>query len=556
MMSENLRSLYKRKGIENSLFKKLQELSQATGTPSHDALESLAESYLSGPAQTYGAASFYDFLCPEHADTQVYLCNGSCCQIAQSQDKLKSQLKEHFSEEQIGHQTCLGRCYENSALQLDGRNYSGSDLDLQAIINDDVDQHTENNYHVGHIETQVLSQKQTTADAPFNNLKEILSKSPQDLLKEIKTSQLRGRGGAGFPVGFKWQSCMEQVATQKFIVCNADEGDPGAYSDRYLMEEQPFLVLFGMLISGYICGADCGILYIRKEYPESIGAIEAAIDLLREKNILNTPLNSSGFSFDFHIIEGAGAYICGEETALLSSIEGLRPEVRVRPPYPTVEGLFGYPTIVNNVETLASIWWILTQGGNAFAALGTAKSSGTKLISLDGQFNRPGIYEVPMGTSLTTVIQELGQGTKQPIKAYHIGGPLGGLVPHTEINTLTIDFESFAESGFLLGHGSVVCIPQDYPLIKYLTHLFAFTAVESCGKCFPCRLGSKRGEELLQKAEKGQQIDRQLFDDLLDTLELGSLCALGGGLPLPIRNTLQYFPDELAQYFSTTQGEK
>lgn len=238
------------------------------------------------------------------------------------------------------------------------------------------------------------------------------------------------------------------------------------------------------------------------------------------------------------------------ETALLSSIEGQRPEVRVRPPYPVQQGLFNQPTVVNNVETLACLPWIVENGGSAYAAIGTERSKGTKLVSLDGHFNRPGIYEVDMGTPLAMVVNELGQGFRHNIKAMHIGGPLGGLVPVHKINELTVDFESFAANGFLLGHASVVCIPNDFPMIAYIEHLFRFTAHESCGKCFPCRLGSTRGYEMIdQSRNTAYKMDRALLDDLLETMEVGSLCALGGGLPLPIKNALQYFEEELKPYF-------
>jgi NADH-quinone oxidoreductase subunit F len=224
--------------------------------------------------------------------------------------------------------------------------------------------------------------------------------------------------------------------------------------------------------------------------------------------------------------------------------------VRVRPPYPTQHGLFNKPTVVNNVETLANIPFVIEHGGEAFAAIGKDKSTGTKLVSLDGFFNRPGIYEVEMGTPLKVVIEELGQGFKSPVKAMHIGGPLGGLVPVSKINDLSVDFETFASQHFLLGHASIVCLPHDYPIIDYLAHLFQFTAHESCGKCFPCRLGSTRGYELISGAiSKDAKIDPVLFDDLITTMEIGSLCALGGGLPLPIRNALQYFKEELTPYF-------
>jgi len=292
------------------------------------------------------------------------------------------------------------------------------------------------------------------------------------------------------------------------------------------------------------------VVYIRGEYPEAIAITLEAINALHQLGLLGKNILESGFDFNFRVIAAQGAYICGEETALLSSIEGQRPEVRVRPPYPVQQGLFNKPTVVNNVETLACIPFIIKNWGKKFALIGVGKSTGTKLISLDGFFQRPGIYEVDMGTPLAVVIDELGGGFRSPVKAMHIGGPLGGLVPVHKINDLTIDFESFSKNGFLLGHASVVCIPEDFPIIKYLEHLFRFTAHESCGKCFPCRLGSIRGYEMLQKAQESDyKIDRTLFDDLVETLETGSLCALGGGLPLPVKNALQYFDKEIAIYF-------
>jgi NADH-quinone oxidoreductase subunit F len=393
--------------------------------------------------------------------------------------------------------------------------------------------------------------------SPFPGIKEYYSilakalKQPADeLLNELKTSGLRGRGGAGFPIAIKLDGCKKAKGKQKFIVCNADEGDPGAYSDRYLLEQQPHSVLLGMMIAGYITGADTGVVYIRGEYPEAISITQQAIDDLHANGLLGNNILNSGFNFQFKVIGAQGAYICGEETALLSSIEGQRPEVRVRPPYPVQQGLFNKPTVVNNVETLACIPYIIKNGGAKFASIGIGKSTGTKLISLDGFFIQPGIYEVEMGTPLSVVINELGGGFHSKIKAMHIGGPLGGLVPVEKINDLTIDFESFNKNGFLLGHASVVCIPECFPVVKYLEHLFAFTAHESCGKCFPCRLGSTRGAEMLKKAqETDYKIDRTLFDDLIETLEIGSLCALGGGLPLPVKNALQYFDEELSVYF-------
>lgn len=343
---------------------------------------------------------------------------------------------------------------------------------------------------------------------------------------------------------------MNAEGETKYIVCNADEGDPGAFSDRYLMETQPLRVIYGMLVAGWLARAEEAVVYIRAEYPQSVARIRQTINRLKERELLGNNILGTGLAFDMIVIEGAGSYICGEETALIASIEGRRPEVDVRPPFPTVEGLYKKPTILNNVETFAAIQRILELGGETYAKLGSGRSTGTKLLSLDAGFNRPGIVEVEMGMPLRKLIDEVAAGFKQPVKAIHIGGPLGGLVPKSKFDKLKIDFESFAEAGFLLGHAGIVCIPATFPIIKYLQHLFEFTRDESCGKCFPCRLGSIRGYEMIAAAAGGEKlIDRTLFDDLLETMELASLCALGGGLPLPVKNALHYFADELKEYF-------
>lgn len=561
-MSFNISELSGRKGLKDNLFEKLGEAAAETGAVSVEDSNRLAREFLIGTANTYGSATFYDFTRAENKGKKVYVCEGSACLCAGTQGALKDKLKEHFKEEEIGMMYCLGRCHENSAFFYQGQNYSGTAIgeipkiidtasQMQDLHNTDKHLQASDHYHVGHAETQVLTQQFTGIDEYYELLKASLKKTPEELLAELKTSGLRGRGGAGFPTAFKFESCKNTPGDIKFVVCNADEGDPGAYSDRYLLEQQPHSVLLGMMLAGYMIGAQNGVLYIRGEYPESIAICEAEIKQLYAKGLLGTDILGSGFNFDFKVIHAQGAYICGEETALLSSIEGQRPEVRVRPPYPAQVGLFNKPTVVNNVETLACIPFILSHSGERFAGVGLGKSTGTKLVSLDSFFNRPGIYEVDMGTPLKTVIEELGQGFKSDIKAMHIGGPLGGLVPVSKINELNISFESFHENGFLLGHASVVCIPQYFPIIHYLHHLFEFTAHESCGKCFPCRLGSTRGAEMMHKAiHENYKIDKTLLTDLLETMEIGSLCALGGGLPLPVKNALMYFEDELRTWIA------
>lgn len=550
-MSKNIGYLSGRKGLEENLFEALgRAADEHGGTVPAEVMHRLAEEYLIGDANVYGSVTFYDFMRPENRGKKIYVCNGSACLTAGTQPALIERLRQYFAPEEIGTICCLGRCHENSAFHYAGNNYSGAAADEIAALCTNPHPRPDR-YAVYTKGTPVLTAEFPGIAEFYRILEESLRCSPDDLLAEIKASGLRGRGGAGFPTAFKWESCKNTPVDQKFIVCNADEGDPGAYSDRYIMEERPHSLLLGMIIGGYIIGAQRGVLYIRGEYPESIRAMRAAIEDIRQQGYVGQNICGSGFSFEFKVIEAQGAYICGEETALLSSIEGQRPEVRVRPPYPTQQGLFNRPTVVNNVETLAAVPFIVQHGGAAYAAIGRGRSTGTKLVCLDGHFQRPGLCEVDMGTPLSTVVYELGGGFRRPVKAMHIGGPLGGLVPVAKIPDLTVDFESFAQNGFLLGHASVVCIPEDFPIIEYLEHLFEFTAHESCGKCFPCRLGSTRGKELLHKARTQQyRIDRALFDDLVETLELGSLCALGGGLPLPVKNALMYFEDELRPYFA------
>lgn len=558
-MSKNISSLSGRddKELNDPLWERLQQAAEGSGTPSDTDLTAIADDFLVGEAITFGTSSFYDFLKKENQGKKAYVCNGSACLVAGTQEKVHHELAKHFKAEEIGHMCCLGRCHENGAFNVGGLNYSGTAIDrLDAITGakrvDGMDAH-----FVGTSMAQpILTAPMPMLDDFYATWEQVLKGDSADVLNEIKIATIRGRGGAGFPMGFKLQACKDAPDTsgngtpRKYIVCNADEGDPGAFSDRYLLEQRPHLVLMGMMLAGFCVGADTGVLYIRAEYPEAVDIVKKAVADIEAKGWIGTDIKGSGFNFRFKVIKAAGAYVCGEETALLNSIEGKRGEVRTRPPYPAQQGLFNRPTVVNNVETLACVPWVLKNGGAAFVKLGTEKSNGTKLVSLDSGFNRPGLYEVECGTPLGRVIDELGQGFARPTKALHIGGPLGGIVPLSKINELGIDFESFQKNGFLLGHASVLSIPQDFPMALYLEHLFEFTAMESCGKCFPCRIGSTRGKELIEGARmRGRKIDRALFNDLIETMEIGSLCALGGGLPLGVKNALQYFSEELNEHF-------
>ncbi|MBK9763736.1 MAG: NAD(P)H-dependent oxidoreductase subunit E [Flavobacteriales bacterium] len=559
-MSKNITSLSGRDGkeLDDSLWERLQHAANTDhGSPSTEMLTAVADDFLVGEAVAYGTSSFYDFLKRENKGIKAYVCNGSTCLVAGTQDRVHRELKQHFKAEEIGHMCCLGRCHENSAFNLDGRNYSGDAIDhVDALVKGASTPHSGKHFVGTSMDHPILTAPMPSLGDFYGLWERVLKADPKDILNEIKIATIRGRGGAGFPMGFKLQACRDAEdvtgngTPRKYIVCNADEGDPAAFSDRYLLEQRPHLVLLGMMIAGYCAGADTGVLYIRAEYPEAVQIVKDAVADLEAKGWIGKDIKGSGFNFRFKVIMAAGAYVCGEETALLNSIEGKRGEVRTRPPYPAQQGLFNRPTLVNNVETLACVPWIISNGGEAFSKLGSEKSNGTKLVCLDSAFNRPGVYEVECGTPLRKVIDELGQGFKKKVKALHIGGPLGGIVPLSKIDKLSIDFESFQKEGFLLGHASVLSIPEDFPMVEYLEHLFQFTAVESCGKCFPCRIGSKRGEELLNRARtNNDKIDRALFDDLLETLEIGSLCALGGGLPLGIKNALQYFDEELKGYF-------
>lgn len=561
-MSKNISSLSGRDGkeLEHSLWETIQQAAANTGTTDDAALTGIADDFLVGEAITFGTSSFYDFLKKENEGKKAYVCNGSACLVAGTQDRVHHELSTRFKTDEIGHMCCLGRCHENSAFNVGGLNYSGGAIDrlddiLAGTHRDGMDAH-----FVGtSMSDPILTAPMPPLDEFYALWEQVLRGNSEDVLNEIRTATIRGRGGAGFPMGFKLEACRNARDTtgngtpRKYIVCNADEGDPAAFSDRYLLEQRPHRVLLGMMLAGYCAGADTGVLYIRAEYPEAVEIVKKAVAHLTEKGWIGNDIKGSGFGFRFKVIKAAGAYVCGEETALLNSIEGKRGEVRTRPPYPAQQGLFNRPTVVNNVETLACVPWVVKHGGAAFAQLGSEKSNGSKLVCLDSGFNRPGLYEVECGTPLARVIDELGQGFARPTKALHIGGPLGGIVPLQKITDLSIDFESFQQNGFLLGHASVLSIPADYPMVKYLEHLFEFTSMESCGKCFPCRIGSTRGKELLQGAiEAGRTIDRALFDDLIETMEIGSLCALGGGLPLGVRNALRYFEDELRAYFTTS----
>ena len=543
-MSKNISNLSGRIGLKDNLFKKISENSLSN---SPKDIKDIAKEYNLGVSTLHGAESFYEFLRPSHREKKAFVCNGSACMCAGTQEKLKETLKSKLGDDKVGEMFCLGHCYENKAFHYDGENYAGNDIEKidQIIKGEKIDQ--DKYFSKSFASTSFLmDDKLSTIEKFKDHLDVVLKKDKKEIIQSLLNSNLTGRGGAGFPTGMKWDFCSKAPGDKKYVICNADEGDSGAFSDRYLLEDQPLKVIFGMVMCGYVIGSNEGVLYIRGEYPKSIEAINGCINQLKQDGLLGENILGTNLTFDLNICIGQGAYICGEETALIASIEGRRAEVDVRPPFPVTEGLYKKPTVVNNVETLAAAAGILLNGAEKFSAIGNKKSAGTKLVCLDSFFNNPGIYEIEMGTPMKKIFEEIGGGYKEPVKAFQIGGPLGGVVPLSEIDNLNLDFQEFTAKGFMLGHASVVSIPKDFPMTEYIHHLFEFSAEESCGKCFPGRLGSYRGKEMFdQFKNKTAKIPLKLLNELLVTMQKGCLCALCGAIPTPIMNILKYFGDEM-----------
>ncbi len=367
--------------------------------------------------------------------------------------------------------------------------------------------------------------------------------APEAIVQEVTTSLLRGRGGAGFPAGIKWKTVAEAKGARKYIVCNADEGDSGTFADRMVMEGDPFMLLEGMRIAARAVGASHGFIYVRSEYPRAVSVLERAIALLREARFLGT-------GFDVEVRVGAGAYVCGEETSLLESLEGKRGQVRAKPPLPAHEGLFGKPTVVNNVLTLAAVPWILEHGGAAYAALGVGRSRGTMPIQLAGNVKHGGLFELPLGLTLRELIFDFGGGTAsgRPVRAVQVGGPLGAYFPEKLLDT-PLDYEAMAKAGGILGHAGVVVFDDTVNLAKQARFAFEFCALESCGKCTPCRIGSTRGVEVLDQVTAGIEPEKNLalVKDLCTVLTDASLCALGGLTPLPVLSALEHFHEDFTR---------
>ena len=370
---------------------------------------------------------------------------------------------------------------------------------------------------------------------------------PEDVIDEIKRSGLRGRGGAGFPTGLKWELARKQESDVKYIVCNADEGDPGAFMDRAILEGDPHSVLEGMVIAGYAVGASEGFIYVRAEYPLAIERLEIAIEQAREYGFLGEKIMGSDFNFDIEIRIGAGAFVCGEETALMASIEGERGQPRVKPPYPVERGLWGYPTVINNVETLANVPWIIRNGADEFKKYGTPSSPGTKVFALAGKVRNTGLVEVPMGITLRELIFEIGGGVPngKKIKAVQTGGPSGGCIPAEYLDT-PVDYESLQKLGAIMGSGGMVVMDEDDCMVDVAKFFLEFTVEESCGKCTPCREGTRKMLEILERITQGEGTmeDLETLEELGNIIKETSLCGLGQTAPNPVLSTLRYFREE------------
>ena len=517
--------------------------------------------------------------------SNVLVCGGTGCTSSNSEviiERLKEEIKNHGLEKEVNvvRTGCFGLCALGPIMVVypEGAFYS-------MVKPDDVPEIVEEHLLKGRIVKRLLYQETVVDDNAIKSLNEtpfyakqrrialrncgvinpevideyiavdgykalgkvLTEMTPQQVIDEVKASGLRGRGGAGFPTGLKWSFAAANQADQKYVCCNADEGDPGAFMDRSILEGDPHVVLESMAIAGYAIGASQGYIYIRAEYPIAVKRLQKAIDQAHEYGLLGKDIFGTGFDFDISLRLGAGAFVCGEETALMTSIEGKRGEPRPRPPFPALKGLFQKPTILNNVETWANITQIILNGADWFRSIGTERSPGTKVFALGGKIKHTGLVEVPMGTTLREIVEEIGGGVPDghTFKAAQTGGPSGGCIPASELD-IKIDFENLAAIGAMMGSGGMIVMDDTACMVDIAKFFLEFTVDESCGKCTPCRVGTRRLLEILEKITSGngtmEDIDR--MEELCYYLKENSLCALGQTAPNPVLSTLKYFRDE------------
>ncbi len=497
-------------------------------------------------ATVYGISTYYDDFTQVRGDRHLRACTGTACwaarfdaQILELEEGLGLRVGQRSPDAtlSLGEAVCLGMCHSAPAYR-DGDTVDAGLGALQRLLNGSATEAFEPDW------SSVLDRPVLTAAGTFNGLRRALAEmTPDSYLAEVKEANLRGRGGAGFPAGVKWEFARNSPGDQKFIVVNGDEGDPGSYIDKYLMERNPDLLIEGVALAGYAVGATHGLIYARSEYPRSAPALREAIARAHERGDLGDDIYASGFDFQITVEEGAGSYLAGEETALLNSLQGLRATVSVRPPFPAEKGYHELPTVINNVETLCNAPFIAEHGAQAYAGLSPGATPGTKLICLNERFVNPGVFEVRFATTLTEICHGLGGGLKDghEIKALQIGGPLGGILPGDRLDTL-LDFDELAAEGCMVGHGGIVAFDERTNMRELACHLLDFGARESCGKCFPCRIGLQRGLEMVQAPG---DLDRDRLEELLETLEVASLCAHGAAMPAPIRSLIAHWPQEL-----------
>jgi NADH:ubiquinone oxidoreductase subunit F (NADH-binding)/NADH:ubiquinone oxidoreductase subunit E len=499
-------------------------------------------------ASVYGVSTFYDDLLQPRGARHVRVCTGTAC-FAATGDAHVDALRAGFGVElgeraadgsvSLAETVCLGFCHSSPAVRDGDVIDAGPDV-VARVLADACVAAEEPAWE------STLAEPVLTRAGDWSGLARVLAEGigPEALLEQVKAAEIRGRGGAGFPAGAKWGFARAAPGEEKFIVANGDEGDPGSYIDKYLMERSPALLLEGMALAGYAVGAAHGFVLVRSEYPLSKPALEEAAAAARAEGWLGDDIRGTGFTFDVTIVEGAGSYVVGEETALLACLQGLRGTVSARPPFPAQSGLHGMPTVVNNVETLCNVPFVAQRGADAYRALSPgAATSGSKLVCFNERFAHPGVYEIAFGVSLRELCEGLAGGLRdgRAIKALQIGGPLGGILPAERLDT-AFDFDALAAEGCMLGHGGILAFDDRTSMRDVARHLLRFGAHESCGKCFPCRIGLQRAHALFAS---DAAIERARLEELLEALELGSLCAHGGGMPAPIRSLLRWFPDEL-----------
>lgn len=519
---------------------------------------------------------------------QLLICGGTGCRASSSKlilDELKNQLETHnlADQVQVVETGCFGFCEKGPIVKVSPDNTFYTQVkpeDAKEIIEEHIikgrkvnrllytdpktKEHISDSKHMEFYKKQVRIALRNCGFLDPENIEEyigregyealgacLLEKTPEDVINEIKESGLRGRGGGGFPTGLKWQFAAANKADQKYVVCNADEGDPGAFMDRSILEGDPHSVLEAMAICGYAIGASKGLIYIRAEYPLAIKRLIVAIDQAREYGLMGNDILGSKFNFDVELRYGAGAFVCGEETALIHSMEGERGEPTVKPPFPAESGYWGKPTNVNNVETLANIPAIINKGAKWFKSIGTEKSSGTKVFALAGKINNVGLIEVPMGTTLREVIFEIGGGIQngKKFKAVQTGGPSGGCLTEKHLDT-PIDFDNLIAAGSMMGSGGMIVLDEDDCMVSVAKFYLEFTVEESCGKCAPCRIGNKRLHEVLDKITKGNGTmeDLELLDNMSRVIKDTALCGLGQTSPNPVLSTLENFREEYEEH--------